>query len=245
MSSIPAGVFRALYRTLLGAHPRFRPWQFQWLPGRILYPTLRPVLAELEGDVLDVGCGDKPYESWVPRAERYVGIDVTPGPKVNIVIRPGEPWPLPDDSFDVVLCTQVLEHVADLGAMVAQLARVLRPGGRLVASFPFIYGEHGAPHDYWRFSRHGAERLLVRHFDVEHVLATGGVGSSAGTLVQNWLQTAITRTVGGRTALVALFPLWLGITLSVNLFGAALDRLDRTGTCYGNVLVLATARVKA
>src|SRR5437764_5946221 len=100
-------VYRAMYTRLAGAPPFPRPWHYQWLSSTILHEDLRDALHPLGGTVLDVGCGEKPYEAWLPGATRYHGIDVYDGPRVDAVINPGEPWPIADGEFDVVLCTQV------------------------------------------------------------------------------------------------------------------------------------------
>src|SRR4051794_32763285 len=80
--------------------------------------------------VLDVGCGGKPYYPFfVPYAAEYVGVDVgNPAAELEGAV---EALPVEDGAFDVVLCTQVLEHVADPALAVRELARVTAPGGRV------------------------------------------------------------------------------------------------------------------
>src|SRR5438034_4402095 len=106
-----AGLYEAFYGLLCGRHPSLRPWHFQWLGAKDLYRELRRRLPELEGAILDVGCGDKPYEKWAARAVRYVGIDVSLDTKADFVVQPGDTWPFEASAFDAVLATQVLEHV--------------------------------------------------------------------------------------------------------------------------------------
>lgn len=203
-----------------------------------LYRVLRPALAPMRGSVLDVGCGYKPYRSWVPGATRYFGIDVFSGPEVDAVLDPARPWPVADGEFDLVLCTQVLEHVADLDLTVDELVRAMRPGGDALITVPFIFGEHNSPHDYRRFSRHGIERLLAdRGLEVVAVLPHGAIGSTLGAILLGWTYDAMPKGAAGRLAVAALLPVWLGFCLVVNLVGAALDRIDRTGLYYGNVLI--------
>ena len=62
---------------------------------------------------------------------------------------------LGDDRFDIVFCTQVIEHVPDPAALVAETHRVLRPGGWLVLTGPFWWPHHEEPHDFHRFTRYG------------------------------------------------------------------------------------------
>jgi SAM-dependent methyltransferase len=233
-----ASRFHRVYTRYAGRHPRLRPWHHQWLAGTPLYAVLRPALAELSGDVLDVGCGAKPYRDWVPGARRYVGIDVFDGPSVDGLIVPGRPWPVDDAAFDAVLCTQVLEHVADVEQAVAELARVMRPGAHAIISVPFIFGEHNAPHDYRRLSEHGVRRLLEDHdLEVVTIKQQGAIGSTLGSIFLCWTFDALPRSGRGLLVAAPLLPLWSLLCLTVNALGAALDRVDRTGMYYGNLVV--------
>ena len=190
--------------------------------------------------MLDVGCGAKPYRDWVPGARRYVGIDVFDGPSVDGLIVPGRPWPVGDAEFDAVLCTQVLEHVPDLEHTVGELARVMRPGADAIISVPFIFGEHNAPHDYRRLSQHGLRRLLADHdLEVVSIEQQGAIGSTLGSIFLCWTFDALPRGRRGMLISAPLLPLWSLLCLTVNVLGAALDRVDRTGMYYGNLLVRA------
>lgn len=236
--SAGASLFHRCYVGYAGRHPRLRPWHHQWLAGTPLYAVLRPLLSTLHGDVLDVGCGAKPYRDWVPGARRYVGIDVFDGDDVDRLIVPGERWPVDDGEFDAVLCTQVLEHVADLHHAVSELVRVVRPGGDVVVTVPFIFGEHNAPDDYRRLSRHGVRRVLEDHgLELVRVEPHGAIGSTLGAIALGWTFDALPRGRRGLLLTAALLPLWSLLCLAVNLTGAALDRIDRTGMYYGNLLV--------
>ena len=232
-----ASLFHRLYVALAGRHPNLRPWHFQWLAGMPMYAVLRPLLAGLTGDVLDVGCGYKPYRRWIPGAKRYLGIDVFPGPAVDAVIVPGQPWPVGAEEFDVVLCTQVLEHVGDVDLTTSEIVRVLRPGGTAVISVPFIFGEHNSPHDYRRLSRYGARRLLEDRLEIVEVKPHGAIGSTIGAIVLGWTFDSMPTSKRALIAVAPLLPLWMGFCLAVNLVGCVFDALDKTGLYYGNVLV--------
>ena len=236
---IGAAYWRA-YRAVAGAHPRPRPWHAQWLSLEVLYRSLREVLPRLRGRVLDVGCGEKPYADWLRAADEHVGLDVVDGDAVDVVVTPGAAWPFEDQSFDAVLCLQVLEHVSDPEHVVAEIARVLRPGGTCVMTVPFAYNEHDDPHDYRRLSRHGARLVLSGRLEVAQVVGQGGLGRSLAGLLLNWVELSLTRRALGQAFLLALFPIWLALCALTNVAGLLLDRLDRTGACYPNVLAVAT-----
>lgn len=133
---------------------------------------LRPHLIGMRGDVLDVGCGEMPFRSMIEPEARYVGLDF-PGAASfgmrnhpDIVSFDGSTIPFPDNSFDHVLCTEVLEHAEHPAALVAEMHRVLRPGGNLIATVPFSARVHHAPYDFQRFTSYGLEKLFARFTQV-------------------------------------------------------------------------------
>lgn len=71
---------------------------------------------------------------------------------------------IPDNSFDLVLCTEVIEHTLNPFAAVKELHRLLKPGGKLLMSTPFDFRIHGPLPDCWRFTEHGL-RAMLSHFE--------------------------------------------------------------------------------
>lgn len=121
---------------------------------------LAPILADMHGSVLDVGCGEMPFRGLLPPDARYTGIDVPAAGEfgmqrhAEIVDFDGLHIPFADGSFDHILCTEVLEHAEDPAGLLAEMLRVLRPGGTLAATVPFSARVHHAPHDHHRFTRY-------------------------------------------------------------------------------------------
>lgn len=230
--------YHKVYDLVCGQHPNIRPWHFQWLATRDLYSDLRHILPRLSGRVLDVGCGDKPYKSWFRSAEDYVGIDIYAGRKVDIVIHPGEHWPLEDRTFDVVLCTQVLEHTENLEYVLEEIDRVLKPGGRLIVTVPFIYNEHGAPNDYRRLSYYGAKQLFVDRYEIIEARKHGAIGSTLGTLCLNWFDMVMSQYGPLRFLKGLLLPIWIPFCGIVNMLCWLLDKIDGTAAFYNNVCLV-------
>jgi len=143
-----------------------------------LYLAVQELGPQLGGRVLDVGCGYRPYESLVPSQE-YVGLEIdTPESRARAkadAFYDGRSFPFEDGSFDAVICNQVLEHVFEPEEFVREIARVLKPGGRLLLTVPFVWDEHEQPRDYARYSSFGLAALLERHsFRILHQRKTAG-----------------------------------------------------------------------
>lgn len=150
---------------------------------------LRPRLSELSGSVLDVGCGEMPFRGFLPAGTTYQGLDVEDAAEFGMNRHPditffdGGVIPYPANSWDAVLCTEVLEHVADPELLVAEMKRVLRPGGILLITVPFAARVHHAPHDYRRFTKFGLEKLLSGFASVEIVERGNDYGVIANKMV--------------------------------------------------------------
>ena len=229
-ASGPRRLYDHVYGVLCGSPPGLRPWHFQWLATKDLYRELRGLLPDLEGRILDVGCGRKPYRAWCTRAADYVGLDVTTDSAADVVVRLGDRWPLDDDSFDAVISTQVLEHVGDLENVRAEVGRVLKPGGIAVISVPFIFNEHGAPNDFRRFSVYGAAAIFPPNWKVVRIKRLGGFGSSVGVLVLNWVDISLGRTWPTKVLKVILLPVWILFSGIVNVLGGS----TLSGTMHRN-----------
>jgi SAM-dependent methyltransferase len=129
------------------------------------------------GRILDVGCGVKPYEPLFRPYASYVGVDVD-NPAADVE-GAAEELPVEDASFDLVLCTQTLEHCLDPAAAVRELRRVVAPGGRVLASTHGVQVYHPAPEDLWRWTHAGLERLFRDNGDWSAVRVQPGSGTTA------------------------------------------------------------------
>jgi SAM-dependent methyltransferase len=148
------------------------PRRPDYLPGsppeEFIVPLLRArIEAVLQADlpaaprtVLDVGCGRQPFRPLLEGpASAYVGMDVTQTPEGTVDVIAAIDAPLPAEllvcgPFDFILCTEVLEHVADWGAAFANLAALLKPGGRVLLTCPHFFRLHEEPYDFWRPTLH-------------------------------------------------------------------------------------------
>jgi SAM-dependent methyltransferase len=141
-------------------------------------------------EVLDVGAGTAPYSEFFDN-HRYQTSDwegsLYQEARSADVIGPIDALPVVDSSFDAVLLTEVLEHVPNPAASLRELHRVLRPGGRILLTVPFVWELHEEPYDYFRYTCHGIRYLLSEAgFVNEQVVALSGYFSVVGQLVKNW-----------------------------------------------------------
>lgn len=177
--------------------------------------------------VLDLGSSVGSYDkraefggvkSSVARARQYVSLDIDPRMRPGVV-GDGHALPFGDATFDVVVANNVIEHLYDPAVGVGEMRRVLRPGGQLLYTIPFLYPIHEAPHDYTRFTRYGLARLF-RGFSSVEIHDRGGWFSTQAQLIF-LLTRAFDRAGVGGIVRAGLYPfLWLMVRL---------DRFDRSG----------------
>ncbi len=185
------------------------------------------------GLILDIGSGDSPYRDLWGHS-RYLAIDLS-NPEADLhgsILS----LPLPSESADLVVCTEVLEHVFETERALTELRRVLKPGGSLLLSTPLIMGRHEA-RDFYRFTPECLERhLAAAGFEKIEVQTRGGLFSSMGLLLTHLPEqlrppnsASRSRSTGTKGSIGILQRVWLPIA---TLFQASLrilaflDRLD-------------------
>lgn len=123
---------------------------------------------EASGKALDVGCGRQPFRRTLEsRGFRYVGLDTQQNvdntvAHVCAIDADLPPALLAESPFDFILCTEVMEHVADWPAAFANFNRLLAPGGRLLITCPHFYPLHEEPYDFWRATPHALRSFAAR-----------------------------------------------------------------------------------
>jgi len=114
------------------------------------------------GMTLDCGAGSKRFVS-----PHLVNVEIVDYPSTDL-LAVGQSLPFRDGSFDAVISIAVLEHVTDPFACARELYRVVKPGGKLLISVPFLQPEHGYPHHYFNMTREGLRRLFRDMGDLEN-----------------------------------------------------------------------------
>lgn len=153
-------------------HPRRRDHAYH--PLRLITAALEAERAHgLEGPVVDLGCGSRPYAALLPTP--YFGLDAHHQHGAPDVAAWAEAVPMRAGFAGTVLSTQQLEHVDDPARVIAEAHRVLRPGGRLLLSTHGVWAHHPDPSDLWRWTEEGLTRLVSEGgFAVERCHRLGG-----------------------------------------------------------------------
>ncbi|WP_276499662.1 class I SAM-dependent methyltransferase [Pontibacter litorisediminis] len=180
---------------------------------------LRAVKANLHkfyGTLLDVGCGIMPYRELIrennPRVSTYIGLDFdAPLTWEFSVCKPDLIWdgkniPLGNESVDCIMATELFEHCPEPENVMREMYRVIRPGGLIFFTVPFIWNLHLVPYDEYRYTPFSLRRHLSNAGFVDIELeALGGLDASLAQMLGIWLQRRqLSRAVKAALAVLIL-----------------------------------------
>lgn len=205
-----------------------------------LIAGLRRNIGYVDGKVLDFGCGNRSYE-YLFDTENVVGLDILQSghdhSSENIdIYYDGATIPFKNASFNTILSIEVFEHVFNLEEVLDELYRVLKPGGNILLSIPFVWEEHEQPYDFGRYTSFGIKHLMEIHgFTVINVEKSGGF---IETIFQLWnvfiYKKLFTKSKFLQTMCIPL------LVFPANLFGALLALLlPKNLDLYLNTVVIA------
>jgi len=177
-----------------------------------IVPMLESLPSLESGLALDVGCGRQPFRSFIEkRGYQYFSADAqNPLGIVDYVTEIDTDLPpalLERSPFDLVLCTEVLEHVADWDKAFSNFSLLLKAGGKLLITCPHFYILHEVPYDFWRTTVHGLLFYTNRWgLDCVSMEKAGGSWEILGTILGANLDTAkaIDRTIFNRALAFAI-----------------------------------------
>lgn len=142
---------------------------------RITIPLARKYL---RGALIDLGCGMMPYRSFIERqVTRYDSLDARPLMEgVTFQADLQDMNGIPSETYDSAICLEVLEHIPLPFKAAAEIYRILKPGGVLVASVPHLSRLHEEPYDFYRYTHYGFRTLFESAgFEVLEMQRRGGL----------------------------------------------------------------------
>lgn len=207
---------------------------------RGLYRGVLLFRSYMRGRLLDFGCGSKPYMALFD-VEEYIGTDIEVSGHDHRnedidVYYDGETLPFADESFDSIFSSEVFEHIFNLPQILDELWRVLRPGGHLLVTVPFVWDEHEIPYDFARYTSFGIVHILEEKGFM--AVAQHKTTTYVATIFQLWAAYVYQHMLPKHKVFrIALTPLFITpITVCGLLFSAILPKSNNF--FHNNVLVV-------
>lgn len=162
----------------------------------------------IKGKLLDAGCGEKPYSLiYNDLTDESIGCDVESckhNREFIDVYSTIDDLPFEDEEFDTILCTNVLEHVAEAGKGFHELSRCLKKDGNLILITPFLSPTHEAPYDFYRYTVYGLKHQMKKNgLKIVKIIPAGGVGMMLAVYFNYFITRFL--NIGPLTSLNCLF----------------------------------------
>ena len=204
-----------------------------------LHQNVSKLITNLNGKLLDVGCGTKPYEN-ICNVDEYIGLEIDDeGNRQHNyadVFYDGKTIPFEDKSFDSILSNQVFEHVFNPNQFLKEINRVTKVGGKFLITVPFVWDEHEQPYDYARYSSFGLKHILAENgFEIiEHRKSNNGI-EVIFQLINDYLYKVIMTENAYFNLLIIIL-----LMAPINMTGLILSKLlPRNNDLYLDNIVLA------
>ncbi|MBE2240719.1 MAG: class I SAM-dependent methyltransferase [Caldilineaceae bacterium] len=208
--------------------------------------ALQPFATDSSLTILDYGCGGSPYRALFPHAN-YCRADIGPSDDLDYELDATGSIHAPSAMFDLILSTQVVEHVKDPAHYFAECFRLLKNGGELICTTHGAFEDHGCPFDYQRWTTYGLQRdLEAAGFQVTGVSKlTTGPRALIFLIDRGWLWGPVKGVLGMALFLVRsffkLFRSWIHRMCDITLVDHRVvrDKLD-DHPLYVGVLIVGT-----
>lgn len=193
-------------------------------------------LVPSDARVLDAGCGFKPWQQFFPETVEYIGVDYSSEWSAPDALASVDFLPFADDSFDAIICSEVLEHTRYPENCINELKRICRPGGLIYISTPFCFPEHGVPYDFQRPTQY-FYRDVFKNDEILALEATSSTMGSAFTMINFFVECTPLRMIWGFRHVIYFLCNLAGL-ISDAVIDFAAPRLMRTLRLYTHMLPL-------
>jgi SAM-dependent methyltransferase len=149
-----------------------------------LFKAIEKQAPLFKGQLIDLGCGTKPYQHLFSNTEKYIGLDIehsgnNDGKSMVDVFYDGKSFPFETNSIDGVFSSETFEHIFNLDEIIVEIHRVLKKDGLLLATCPFFWPEHEVPYDYARYTSFAIKHMLEQKgFEIISFEKTGNFFTS-------------------------------------------------------------------
>lgn len=215
----------------------------QWHTDRLHVRSRRKLMLIQESLVVDIGSGNSANETLLGNNNQLLRLDYPDTNKrytsLPDIFADACRLPLADQSVDVILLLEVLEHIPDHAQALAEAFRALKPGGKLYLSVPFLYPLHDTPFDFFRFTPYGLKHILSNQgFQVVEEIRHGNSFSTAFQLLNLAIMELVQKIhthsrILGITGAVIAYPL----CLFNNFTGYALSFLPGSSLAFGYFII--------
>lgn len=161
-----------------------------------IWNAVQTCAPSFSGHLLDVGCGRMPYKKFLldnKYISQYTGLDIETALVYEEGVKPDYTWngitmPFADNSFDTLMATEVLEHCPDPVRIVNEMKRVMKPGGLLFFTVPFLWYLHEVPHDEYRYTPFALQRIFTDcEMEEVKITAHGGWDMAMAQMLGLWI----------------------------------------------------------
>lgn len=199
-----------------------------------IYSDIKNELPTFKGKVLDIGCGQSPYRYLLnASATEYKGIDVVEASSFDyvnndITLFDGEIIPFEDNTFDAIICTEVLEHVYNYQTLVDEMYRVSKPNARAIITIPFSARYHYIPYDFFRYTPSALEKIFSKFSKMEITPRGTDVLSICAKIIVLFFRNIIPNSF----IKVLCLPFWIVMlpVLGITVFIAHVSRILNLGS---------------
>jgi SAM-dependent methyltransferase len=150
---------------------KYTPFHPQWHSFRDELELMNSIGKAARGTLIDIGCANQRLKSYVPIGCKYIALDYYKTASslyetIPDIYGNAQSLPFTNDCADALTLIEVIEHLPKPDAAFAEAYRVLKVGGELIVTVPFLYPIHDAPYDFQRWTRFGLEEI-ASHYNFE------------------------------------------------------------------------------